>query len=49
VGTAFQYLQRLVVSDTGMAFDLGGRDLFFFVRESGRWRAVADQFSPFPA
>jgi hypothetical protein len=36
-------------------FDMGdqrveqkGRDLFFFIRESGRWQVVADQFSPYP-
>ena len=28
---------------------LRGRDLFFLVREKGRWLAVADQFSPVPA
>ena len=27
---------------------LQGRDLFFFVREGGRWLAVADQFSGYP-
>lgn len=27
---------------------LQGRDLFFFVRENGRWLAVADQFSGYP-
>ncbi|GAA5785257.1 hypothetical protein YWS52_15770 [Chitiniphilus shinanonensis] len=38
-----------------MSFDLGGRthrsqgrDLFCFVKENGRWWAVADQFSSFP-
>jgi predicted enzyme related to lactoylglutathione lyase len=38
-----------------IAFDMGpqkvemrGRDMFFFVRENGRWLAVADQFSPYP-
>ena len=25
-----------------------GRDLFFLVRENGRWQVVADQFSPYP-
>ena len=25
-----------------------GRDLFFFVRERGRWQVVADQFSSYP-
>lgn len=28
---------------------LGGRDMFVLVKENGRWWAVADQFSPFPA
>lgn len=28
--------------------EMGGRDMFFFVREGGRWLAVADQFSPYP-
>jgi len=27
---------------------MGGRDMFFFVKEKGRWWAVADQFSPYP-
>lgn len=26
----------------------GGRDLFFLVRDDGRWQVVADQFSPYP-
>ena len=25
-----------------------GRDLFFLVRDHGRWQVVADQFSPYP-
>lgn len=29
--------------------NMGGRDMFFFVKESGRWWAVADQFSAYPA
>ncbi len=33
----------------GQTIDMGGRDLFFFVREAGRWWAVADQFSAHPA
>jgi ketosteroid isomerase-like protein len=33
----------------GQTFDMGGRDMFFFVKEDGRWWAVADQFSSFPA
>lgn len=32
----------------GRTVELGGRDMFFFVREGGRWWAVADQFSPYP-
>ena len=32
----------------GQTTNLGGRDMFFFVRENGRWWAVADQFSPYP-
>jgi ketosteroid isomerase-like protein len=45
----------VVVYDYDMSFDMagrtidtGGRDMFFFVREGGRWWAVADQFSPYP-
>ena len=30
-------------------FDVAGRDLFFFVRQGGRWQVVADQFSSYPA
>jgi predicted ester cyclase len=33
----------------GQSLTLAGRDLFFMVREGGRWQAVADQFSPYPA
>jgi Domain of unknown function (DUF4440) len=33
----------------GKTINMGGRDMFFFVREAGRWWAVADQFSPYPA
>ncbi len=33
----------------GKTIELGGRDMFFFVREGERWWAVADQFSPYPA
>lgn len=33
----------------GQTLDLGGRDMFFFVREGGRWWAAADQFSSYPA
>lgn len=33
----------------GQTNTMGGRDIFFFVKEDGKWWAVADQFSPFPA
>ncbi|MBS4095939.1 MAG: nuclear transport factor 2 family protein [Sulfuricella sp.] len=32
----------------GSAIETGGRDLFVFVKENGRWWAVADQFSNYP-
>ncbi len=32
----------------GQTHELGGRDMFFFVREDGRWWAAADQFSGYP-
>lgn len=32
----------------GGTMEAGGRDLFFFVKEDGRWWAVADQFSLYP-
>jgi hypothetical protein len=33
----------------GQTIDMGGRDMFFFTREEGRWWAVADQYSAYPA
>ncbi len=33
----------------GQTTQMGGRDLFFFVKEAGRWWAVADQFSSYPS
>lgn len=32
----------------GQTIQMGGRDLFVFVKEAGKWWAVADQFSPYP-
>jgi hypothetical protein len=39
-----------------MVFDMGGqtihsdgRDMFFFIKENGRWWVAADQYSPYPA
>ena len=33
----------------GQSFHVGGRDMFTLIKENGRWWAVADQFSSFPA
>jgi len=33
----------------GQTIATGGREMFFFVRENGRWWAAADQFSGYPA
>ncbi len=33
----------------GKTINMGGRDMFFFVKENGSWWAVADQFSSYPA
>lgn len=33
----------------GQTVNMAGRDMFFLVRENGKWWAVADQFSPYPA
>lgn len=32
----------------GQRIQMGGRDMFVFVKENGKWWAVADQFSPYP-
>lgn len=32
----------------GQATQMSGRDMFFFVKEEGKWWAVADQFSACP-
>jgi hypothetical protein len=34
---------------SGNTVNMGGRDMFFFVKEGEQWWAVADQFSPYPA
>jgi hypothetical protein len=39
---------RMSFAMNGRTVDLSGRDMFFFVREEGRWWAVADQFSAYP-
>jgi len=33
----------------GQTINMAGRDMLFFVKENGKWWAVADQFSPYPA
>ena len=33
----------------GQTVKLGGRDMFVFVKEGGKWLVVADQFSAYPA
>jgi len=42
------YFYELRCRMGGAELTLDGRDLFFLVRENGRWWAVADQFSAFP-
>jgi len=46
----------VVAYDFDVSFDIGGitinncgRDMFFFVIEDGKWWAVANQFSSYPA
>lgn len=42
------YLFTISFSMGGQAMTMKGRDMFFLVREAGRWLVVADQFSPEP-
>lgn len=32
----------------GQTIEMGGRDMFVFIKEDGKWWAVADQFSTYP-
>lgn len=32
----------------GQTINMGGRDMFFFIKENSRWWAVADQYSAYP-
>ena len=32
----------------GQTIKMGGRDMYVFLKENGKWWAVADQFSPYP-
>jgi len=43
------YLFSITFSMGGQEQTLHGRDMFFLVREDGRWLVAADQFSPEPA
>jgi ketosteroid isomerase-like protein len=43
------YLYEMECEMGGRRLQLAGRDMMLLIKESGRWRVVADQFSPFPA
>lgn len=43
------YYFDMSFTQAGKTIQMGGRDMFFFVRENGRWWAVADQYSAYPA
>ncbi|MCK9620826.1 MAG: nuclear transport factor 2 family protein [Methylobacter sp.] len=42
------YYYDIAFDMNGQTMNLGGRDMFFLVKEDGRWWVVADQFSSFP-
>lgn len=42
------YYFEITFEKGGQTIHSGGRDLFVFVQEGGRWWAVADHFSPDP-
>ena len=42
------YYYEAKVGMAGKLVELTGRDMFFMVKEDGRWWAVAEQFSGFP-
>ena len=42
------YFYEISFDMGGRRYEEGGRDMFFFVRENGRWWVVADQFSSYP-
>ena len=42
------YYYDMSFDSNGQAIHAAGRDMFVFVRENGRWWAVADHFSPGP-
>lgn len=43
------YYFEMSFSIDGQKINMGGRDMFVFIKEQGRWWAVADQFSPYPS
>ena len=47
-GAVVTYLFTISFTLGGQPVTMKGRDMFFLVRESGRWLVVADQFSPEP-
>lgn len=42
------YYYDISYKQRGRSFDTTGRDLFTFIKEDGRWQAIANHFSPFP-
>ncbi len=42
------YYFEISFEKSGQTINLGGRDMFVFVKEGDRWWAVADHFSPTP-
>jgi len=42
------YLYEMECEMDGRSFQPRGRDMLALIREDGRWRVIADQFSPFP-
>jgi ketosteroid isomerase-like protein len=42
------YYFEISYEKNGQTINFGGRDMFVFVKEGGRWWAVADHFSPNP-
>lgn len=42
------YYYELACTINGQEIRLDGRDMFFLVRDNGRWWVVADQFSGYP-
>ena len=43
------YYYEISFESDGRMVHAAGRDMFFFVKDAGRWWAVADHFSPYPA